>query len=48
MERGHRRSRRDALRAMAAGAARIAASVEHDTRDVPTTPPIHWDEEIDA
>ena len=27
---------------------RIAASVERDTRDVPTTPPIHWDGEIDA
>jgi aspartyl-tRNA(Asn)/glutamyl-tRNA(Gln) amidotransferase subunit A len=27
---------------------RIAASVERDTRNVPTTPPIHWDEEIDA
>ncbi len=27
---------------------RIAASVERDTRGVPTTPPIHWDEEIDA
>jgi aspartyl-tRNA(Asn)/glutamyl-tRNA(Gln) amidotransferase subunit A len=27
---------------------RIAAEVEDNTRGVPTTPPIHWNEEIDA
>ncbi len=40
MERGHRTGR--------GSSSRIAASVERDTRDVPTTPLIHWDEEIDA